>query len=236
MSATLATPHDLDKRKLVAPLWHTALLILILFGVSTLSARMLNTSNLPTSQPRIPLYISVIISECALVYFVAMGLRRTGTTLKDLIGWRWRSPQQALLGAATAAGFFLISNGILQLVKIALKYRAGGNSGAAAVLPHGTDEMIVFALVSVVAGITEEIIFRGYLQRQFAAITKSWLTAVLAQAAIFGFSHGYQGLKPMITITVYGAFFGLLAHWSKSLMPGIIAHAWQDIFSGIISR
>ncbi len=39
----------------------------------------------------------------------------------------------------------------------------------------------------------------------------------------------------MITITVYGALFGLLAWWRRSLRPGMIAHAWTDIFSGVIS-
>jgi membrane protease YdiL (CAAX protease family) len=53
---------------------------------------------------------------------------------------------------------------------------------------------------------------------------------------IFGVSHGYQGLRNVITITIFGFLFGTLALWRKSLKPGMILHAWTDIFSGIFSR
>ena len=56
----------------------------------------------------------------------------------------------------------------------------------------------------------------------------------LGQAAIFGLSHGYQGAKPMLVIAVYGLLFGLLAQLRGSLRPGMIAHAWQDVFSGVL--
>jgi hypothetical protein len=38
----------------------------------------------------------------------------------------------------------------------------------------------------------------------------------------------------MITITVYGAFFGILAVYRKSLRPGMIQHVMQDTSAGII--
>jgi hypothetical protein len=33
-----------------------------------------------------------------------------------------------------------------------------------------------------------------------------------------------------------GLLYGLLAWWRKSLRPGIVAHAWSDIFGGWIER
>jgi hypothetical protein len=36
----------------------------------------------------------------------------------------------------------------------------------------------------------------------------------------------------MIAITAYGALFCGLAILRRSLRPGMIAHAWHDIFSG----
>ena len=90
--------------------------------------------------------------------------------------------------------------------------------------------------VSVSAGICEEIVYRGYLQRQFLALTRSSIVAVLAQAVIFGLGHAYQGAKQVVVITVLGLLYGLLAWWRKSLRPGILAHAWSDIFGGWIER
>ena len=61
-------------------------------------------------------------------------------------------------------------------------------------LPPGPHlELLVWCL-SVTVGFCEENIFRGYLQRQLAAITKSTLIAVFLSAAIFGASHRYEGV------------------------------------------
>ena len=37
----------------------------------------------------------------------------------------------------------------------------------------------------------------------------------------------------MLTITMYGALFGILAVMRKSLRPGMIQHAMQDASAGI---
>jgi hypothetical protein len=39
----------------------------------------------------------------------------------------------------------------------------------------------------------------------------------------------------MALIFVYGAMFGFLALWRKSLRPGMMVHAWHDAFSGRLS-
>ena len=52
--------------------------------------------------------------------------------------------------------------------------------------------------LSATAGFCEEIVFRGYLQRQLAAFSKSTLMGVLLSAAIFGVSHGYEGAARML--------------------------------------
>ncbi|MGA2904795.1 MAG: CPBP family intramembrane glutamic endopeptidase, partial [Candidatus Korobacteraceae bacterium] len=104
-------------------------------------------------------------------------------------------------------------------------------------LTPGTNlELAVWFSVSATAGFCEEIIFRGYLQRQFAAIANSMLVGVLLSALVFGASHGYEGVARMILIAIYGLLFGLLAWWRSSLRPGMMAHAWHDALSGAILR
>jgi membrane protease YdiL (CAAX protease family) len=58
-------------------------------------------------------------------------------------------------------------------------------------------------------------------------------TGICISAIIFGAAHGYQGTGMMIAIAFYGALFGLLAHFRKSLRPGMMAHAIQDTYSGL---
>jgi hypothetical protein len=59
--------------------------------------------------------------------------------------------------------------------------------------------------VSLSAGFCEELVFRGYLQRQFHAATGNVVVAVALQAIVFGLVHTYQGWKPVLVITVLGA-------------------------------
>jgi hypothetical protein len=40
----------------------------------------------------------------------------------------------------------------------------------------------------------------------------------------------------MSLIALYGACFGVLAHWRRSLRPGIIGHALQDTAAGFLAR
>ena len=91
-------------------------------------------------------------------------------------------------------------------------------------------------LASLTAGFCEELIFRGYFQRQFSAWTRNVTAGVVLSAVVFGAGHIYQGPKQALIITVYGLLFGILAETTKSLRPGMMAHAWHDGFAGLAGR
>jgi membrane protease YdiL (CAAX protease family) len=95
---------------------------------------------------------------------------------------------------------------------------------------------VVWIGVSLTAGFCEEVVFRGYLQKQLQAMTGSAAIAVLGQALFFGVAHGYQGVKNVIVIAVLGLLYGLLALGRRNLRPGMIAHAWSDISGGLAIR
>jgi membrane protease YdiL (CAAX protease family) len=86
--------------------------------------------------------------------------------------------------------------------------------------------------VCVTAGYCEEMIFRGYLQRQFLAMSGSVTVAVVGQALFFGIGHVYQGWKQVAIIVVLGVLYGALAAWRKDLRANIIAHTWSDVWEG----
>ena len=100
-------------------------------------------------------------------------------------------------------------------------------------LPQRAVEILLWIGVSISAGICEEFVFRGYFQKQFEAFAHTKWIALILQAVLFGISHGYQGVQACLQIAVFGALYGLLALWRKSLRPGMIAHAGSDILSGI---
>ena len=159
------------------------------------------------------------------------GRSRTGARSRDLIGGRWsgRSEIPRDLGLALALW------GIWTIAGMAWSRWLSHDHPASIqqLLPRRGLEALLWVTLSVSAGICEEFVFRGYLQRQLAALTKSPVAGLLLSALVFGVAHGYQGVSSVVVITVFGVLFGILAHLSRSLVPGIIAHAWQDLASGL---
>jgi membrane protease YdiL (CAAX protease family) len=111
---------------------------------------------------------------------------------------------------------------------------AGQAASISQMMPHGWVERALWVLLAASAGISEEFVFRGYLQRQLTAFTGRTTMGLLLQVSIFAVAHGYQGVRSCLVIAIYGALFTLLALWRKSLRPGMIAHAWTDIIGGLV--
>jgi membrane protease YdiL (CAAX protease family) len=224
--------------KAVAPWRHTLLLIaffvLMAAAGAVLQYRARPSADLVAHRPNVALlYVSLLAGEWGLVYYVWKGgLRLSGMTLLQLVGGRWNSVRAALLDVVLAFGIWILWRGISFLWGHWLG--SGRTASVAHLTPHGIAESVLWVLLSISAGISEEIVFRGYLQRQLTAFTGRASLALFLQAAIFGIAHGYQGLRNCLAIAIYGALFTLLALWRKSLRPGMIAHAWTDIAGGLL--
>jgi len=180
-------------------------------------------------------YVLTILWEWSVIAYIAWGAKRHGGSLRELIGGKWNNLKAFLLDVAIAAGFWLIAIVVLFAAAVALHAAKPGQS-VRFMLPQSHLEIFLWILTSITAGICEEIIFRGYFQKQFSAWTGSVPAGVLLSAAAFGAGHVYQSGKSAIIITVYGLLFGILAEMRKSLRPGMMTHAWHDGFAGLVGR
>jgi len=100
--------------------------------------------------------------------------------------------------------------------------------------PANGEEIAAWTLLCLLAGLVEEVVFRGYLQRQFISWARGGVgPGVLASAVLFGGAHAYQGVRGMALIAVFGVLFSLLALYRRSLRAGIFAHAWHDLAAGL---
>ena len=224
-----------SSRPLIAPAWHTIVFIAIFVGISVVGGFFQHAvkQHPQAAGPRanaVPGYVSVLISEWLLVLYVRAGVHKRGVRLRDLVGGRWATPRDVMKDIALAAALWALWT-FLQNPHI-----LGGTNAAQGLLPQGMLESLVWIPLALSAGFCEELVFRGYLQRQFQAVTGNAGLAVLFQAIVFGVGHLYEGIAPVGLITLYGVLYGLLAVWRKSLRPGMIAHAWSDIFGVIIFR
>ena len=218
----------------VAPAWHTVMVLAILLGVSLAGAVNHSLSPLGGHLGRLPGYALVMLFEWLIVAFIWFGVSRRDIRMADLIGGKWPRAVDFFRDLGIAVGFLIVSG--LVLNGLSHLFKATPNQAIRNLLPETPAEKIVFLLLAVTAGFCEELIFRGYLQRQFAAWTRASAGGIILQGITFGLGHGYQGWKYMAIIAVFGTLFGLLVYWRRSLLPGMLAHFLQDGVGGLLAR
>ena len=219
--------------KVASPI-HTVLVLAALGGWAFAHKISADRSSAGVHPNRVRSYLLILLMEWLLFALVIAGVWRSRTSVLIVLGDRWHSVRQVQRDIAIALGFWMVAAGLLWLFGLLLRIHQDG-AAIAAMLPHGGVELACWIALSVTAGICEETIFRGYLQPQFMALTKSAPAGILLSAAIFGAVHAYQGFRMTILIALYGAMFGILAYWRGSVRPAMIAHAWQDSLNGVLA-
>lgn len=85
------------------------------------------------------------------------------------------------------------------------------------------------ALVSIAAGIGEEVLFRGALQPLVIKWTMPWI-GIAVVALLFGLAHAVTTTY-FVAATLIGVYFGWLSHAFDDLLAPVIAHAAYDFFA-----
>jgi len=101
-------------------------------------------------------------------------------------------------------------------------------------LPRTPLEKVFWIALSISAGVTEELCFRGFVITRLSILTGSVWPGVVIGALCFGIGHLYQGWAGAILIGIYGLMFGLLFIARGSLVPCIVAHVLQDILAAFV--
>jgi membrane protease YdiL (CAAX protease family) len=217
----------------VASARHTAILtaVLLLIAAAGFIALRQAHGRPPAPGGSVGLYLGLLAAEWALFLYARAGLKRQGVPLASLVSARSPTLRNVatdlLLGAALlvlilGAGHVLdrlLGHGDASLVRQVLV-------GRVALVP-------LWIALSLSAGFVEEVVFRGYFQRQFGAWLGSPWLGVAAQALLFGITHGYQGGVLILRICLLGLIFGAAALLRRSLVPGIVAHAGTDLIGGL---
>jgi len=98
------------------------------------------------------------------------------------------------------------------------------------ILPVSKKDKVLWTYVSWTAGITEEIIYRGFLLFALSTLFPSlsiWVI-LIASSFLFGLAHSYQGLGNVIRTTIIGLYFAVLYVVLGSIIPLILIHFLLD--------
>ena len=224
----------------LAPRWHTAALVALLLAVA-LTGTLLQLYGAPTSaaapeprgnaSPIFARYFPLLVVNWSLVVYCSR-LFRGRNALPDLLGQRWHTVGRAFTDLACAlVGFFVI---IAVEFTFARLFAVRRNAAIAALLPSTGAERLTWGVVAMSVGFCEEVVYRGYLQTQIAAATRSRALGVVLQALLFGLAHLEQGPAAAARIAGYGLLFGVLAQFRRSLLPGIACHVAVDLAAGFL--
>lgn len=175
---------------------------------------------------------ATILRDLSMVSLILFFVWRNGEPV-SLIGWTLKNPwQEIILGIGLYIPFFFA----VGLLGSAL--RLAGLSVPTArlpsfMVPRGSAEFLLAAILVVVVAVAEETIFRGYFILRLRTVTGSPSGAAVVSAAIFSLGHGYEGSAGVLTVGVMGLIFAFVYLWRQSLVAPIVMHFLQD-FIGII--
>lgn len=138
--------------------------------------------------------------------------------------WHWTT---AMMLAIVAV---LIWSG-LKLRPKADKIREKLRNGIGLLLPDNASERSWFARISLGAGISEELAYRGFLIYYLGTYLPQLNTPekVVLSGLVFGLGHVYQGWKGVIGTGLGGVVFAVLYVSTGSLVVPMIVHTVLDL-------
>jgi len=90
-------------------------------------------------------------------------------------------------------------------------------------------------LLSISAGVGEELLFRGLLQTWLISVTNPWW-GIVAASLVFGLMHYLNAAYILLTFLL-GGLFGIVYYFTDSLVLVMLAHTVYDIIAfGIIVK
>lgn len=104
------------------------------------------------------------------------------------------------------------------------------------IIPLNWQEYKPYIFLSFAAGVSEEIIYRGFLIQYMLFLiddtSNPELAAIIIPALVFGVIHRYQGWWAVIKISTIAALLGVIYIYSKSIFLVIVIHILIDLISG----
>ena len=174
-----------------------------------------------------------LIGAAALVFGFARGGANTFPFL-------WGLPLRTV--AVLTVGLVVFGLGVILAFEPMHRWKP--SRGAALVfelLPRTAKEKWAFVGLSVVAGIAEEVAYRGYALSAFELLMRSpllgvpsaWLAAA-ASSIPFAVLHAYQGPVGVARTALVGFALASSVVVSGNILPAILAHALIDILAGLV--
>ncbi len=165
----------------------------------------------------------------ALVLLVLRCRRQSLATIG--VVWRSWGLNLGIGGCSTVVAYLLImmTMALIWLVSPELIEQAENNAGRLLELIPRLSPL-GFVAMSVIVGVYEELLFRGFLMTRLRRATHSWTVAVLISTAIFTALHAMdQEAIALVAVAILSLVFSVVTIWRRSIIPAIVGHALFDL-------
>ncbi len=187
-------------------------------------------------------YLVTIATEWVLVALLALGAVSAGISRAALgIGPVLPDPLGLGGGLSGALGLGILAGALvgvvlpLVLVRSNAGYRDKARTALERIrplLPTTPGQRALFALLSLTAGICEELLFRSFLfwyLRGWLGPIAGFELLLIVPALIFGLAHAYQGVRGVLLTGALGLAFGMIFLLTGSVLPAMLLHAAIDL-------
>ncbi len=216
------------------PLWKTLGVLIVFPIVATLISLMLLDRSLFASVgiDFFNAFWTIIICWYLLQIFIVSKILKSS-------GWHWSNigfaPNKKEI-IYLIAGYIIFAFGLFAFIEYTLAHAVidpGKLQSISSLTPKTTTARLIFILMGLVAGLAEEIVYRGFAitSLQNHKINK-WLTIPIA-AIPFVFQHGLKSIDQFWWFLIWGLAFGILFVSTKKLFINIIIH-WLVILSAML--
>ena len=155
-------------------------------------------------------------------------------------GWKWADIGFSFSKKKTfyfIGGYLLFAFGLLTFIELALANSIVDTEKLnliSSLTPKTTTSRVIFIIMGLVAGLAEEIVYRGFAIKALESNNVNKWVAVFVATIPFIFQHGLKSIDQFWWFLTWGVVFGILFLLLKKLTLNIIIH-WLVILSAMIA-
>lgn len=156
------------------------------------------------------------------------------------VGWTWNDIGFSFSNRKTVyfiCGYLLFAIVLLIFIELTLANSIIDNeklNTISSLTPKTTTSRIIFIIMALVAGLAEEIVYRGFAIKALISNKINKWIAVLIASVPFIFQHGLKSFDQFWWFLSWGIAFGILFLWLKKLTLNIIIH-WIIILLALVA-
>lgn len=176
--------------------------------------------------PRIPFYVEAVILQTVLLVVSVFVARKEGIV---------QTFASLRLLSSNALVTWLFVAGALLAMWVSFKSSApSSRERLALIVPFTNAERLMWVVVSLVAAVSEEVIYRGVTFGLLQKLSPGFWLPTLIAAAVFALAHVIQGWKNAMFVAVFAIGFHMLVRHTGSLHWAMTAHFIYDLVAGYL--